>query len=418
MQAVILAAGESSRFWPLNTAHKSLVRIMGKSLLEWTIESVRKAGIEDITIIENPNREIEKQLASENLSFVVQPEAKGMGNAILHAENLLKEHFLVLNPNFMDADYFINLMIEKQNQKNSNMVLLGKETDRPWVYGMLELEGDVAKNLIEKPEKGKEPSNIKVVGIYLLPLNFLDYYKKVSEHMYSYEDALRLFMQKNKVHVVKTDKDTPSLKYPWELLEATKIMLSEKLKGQEIADTAEIARNVVIEGNVHIGENTKVFENAVIKGSCYIGNNCVIGTNAVIRENVNIEDNCVIGANCEIARSIIQEGTHVHSQYVADSVIGKNSRIGAGFITANRRLDRGDIKTAVKGENVNSGLTSFGVIIGDNTNIGIGVKTMPGVMIGSNCVIGPGSVVFENIENNTRFYTKFENVIKKLEEKI
>ncbi len=414
MQTVILAAGESSRFWPLNLEHKSLIKVMGKSLIEWTIESVRKAGIRDIIVVQNPSKDIENQLALEGLKFVVQPEAKGMGNAILQAKNLLKEHFFVLNPNHMDADYFISLLTEKQKQESSDMVLLGKETDKPWEYGILELKGDIAKNLIEKPEKGKEPSNIKAVGIYLLPSNFLDYYKRIPEHMYAYEDALRLFMQENKVHVVKTDKDTPSLKYPWELLKTTKIMLSEKLKGQEIADTAEIAKNVVIEGNVHIGKNTKIFENAVIKGPCYIGNNCTIGNNALIRENVNIEDNVMIGANCEIVRSVIQEGAHIHSGIILDSIIGKNCRIGAGTITANRRLDRGEIKTTVKGEKVNSGLTYFGVIIGDNTNIGIGVKTMPGVMIGSNCVIGPGSVVFENIENNTRFYTKFESVKEKI----
>ena len=113
------------------------------------------------------------------------------------------------------------------------MVLLGQKTDRPWEYGILELEGDTAKNLVEKPKQGKEPSNIRVMGIYLLPPNFLDYYKRVPEHMYAYEDALRLFMQENKVPVMKVEKDTPSLKYPWELIEATKIMLS-KIKEQRI----------------------------------------------------------------------------------------------------------------------------------------------------------------------------------------
>jgi acetyltransferase-like isoleucine patch superfamily enzyme len=37
---------------------------------------------------------------------------------------------------------------------------------------------------------------------------------------------------------------------------------------------------------------------------------------------------------------------------------------------------------------------------------------MPGVLIGSNCLVGPSSVVFENIEDNATFYTKFQGIKK------
>ena len=47
-QAVILAAGESSRFWPLNQRHKSLIKIMGRPLIWYTIEGLKKAGIKEI----------------------------------------------------------------------------------------------------------------------------------------------------------------------------------------------------------------------------------------------------------------------------------------------------------------------------------------------------------------------------------
>ncbi len=414
MQAVILAAGESSRFWPLNAAHKSLAKIMGKSMIEWTIEGVRKAGINDIIVVQDPGRDIEKHLAAKGVRFVVQAEPKGMGNAILQAEKFLKDRFFVLNPNHIDADFFIKLMLEKQRQRKSEMVLLCKETDNPWNYGILEAEGDEAKNLVEKPERGKEPSNLKVAGIYLLPKNFMEYYRKISEHIYAYEDALRLFMKENRVRIVKTNKDTPTLKYPWDLFGAAKILMSEKLKKQNIAKTAEIAKHAVIEGGVHVGENTKIFENAVVKGPCYIGDNCVIGNNALIREKTNIENGCVIGANCELARTIVQDDTHIHSGYVADSVIGKNCRFGAGVITANVRIDRGEVKSKVKGKEIGTGLKHLGVIVGDNTKFGVGVRLMPGVMIGSDCVIGPGSVVFENVEDNMKFYTKFNNMKEKI----
>lgn len=414
MQAVILAAGESSRFWPLNKAHKSLTKIMGKTIIEWTVESLRKAGISDIIVIQDQDKDIEKAIGHDKgIKFLVQKEAKGMGNAILQAEKLLKEHFFVLNPNHTNADLFINLMKRKQKQRNSDMVLLAKETDRPWEYGILELEGDLAKNMVEKPEKGKELSNTRILGIYLLPSDFLEQYKKLPEHMYSYEDTLRIYMQKRKTCVVKVEEEIPTLKYPWDLLDNTNIMLAAKIKKKKIHRSVKMAKNVIIEGDVEIGENTRIFENSVIKGPCYIGKNCVIGDNSIVRENTGIEDNVVVGANCEITRSIIQEGTHLHAAYVGDSVIGKNCRIGAGFISGNVKLDRKEINAAVKGKKIGTGLKRLGVITGDDTKFGIGVRTMPGVMIGSNCIIGPASVIFENVPDNTKFYTKFENVKEK-----
>ena len=50
--------------------------------------------------------------------------------------------------------------------------------------------------------------------------------------------------------------------------------------------------------------------------------------------------------------------------------------------------------------------------MGENSKTGINCSLMPGVLIGSNCNIGPNSVVFENIEDNTTFYTEFKGIKK------
>ena len=88
MQAVVLAAGQSSRFWPLNRRHKSLIKIMGKPLIWYTIESLRKAGINDIIIVQNPSRDIEEELKNRdlNLKYIIQKEPKGAGNDLIQAE--------------------------------------------------------------------------------------------------------------------------------------------------------------------------------------------------------------------------------------------------------------------------------------------------------------------------------------------
>ena len=413
MQVVLLAAGESSRFWPLNLRHKSLIKILGKPIIAHTIDSLGKNGIKDIIIVQNEKKDVENCLKQykfdANIRYVIQPEPKGMGNALMCAKDLINGNFFVLNSDKIDAVSYTALMIKKHEETGAELVFLGTKTQEPWLYGILKFKDKKIVGLVEKPKKGEEPSNIKVTGLYLLSKRFFEYYERVEEHQYAFEDALDLFIKENSAELVMTDEEMLSLKFPWNLFEVNKYLIDRMLT-PKIETTAQISKNVIIEGKVYIGHNTKVFEGAVIKGPCYIGSNCIIGNNALIREYTNIEDGCVIGTNCEVARSIIQESTHTHSGFVGDCIIGKNCRIGAGFISANVRLDRGDVKCVVKGEKVWTGLKRLGTVIGDDTRIGVGVKIMPGVFIGNNSIIGPGSVIFENVEDNRKVYTEFKRI--------
>ena len=411
MQAVILAAGESSRFWPLNYQHKTLFKIMGRPLIWWTIDGLRNAGIKNIIIIQGPKKDNEEELKNYNfsglkISYVIQKEPKGMGNALWQTRSLLKGQFFVLNAERIDIEEITyNLQLTTYNPKIKTL-LFGQKTKNPQLFGIVKLKGDRVLEIVEKPAKGKEPSNVRVVGVYLLEPNFFDYYQKVKKEKYDFEKALSNYMKKNEVKFVflkKSKKELFSLKYPWRLFTLEKYLFDKFLK-KKIAKSAKIAKNVVIEGDVYVGERTKIFEGAVIKGPCYIGDNCIIGNNSLIREYTNLENNVLIGAFAEVARSIFQENVHCHSGYFGDSIFGKGCNIGAGTITANVRLDRGEIKTKLKIKNeklkIKTGLKSLGVIVGQNTKFGVNVSLMPGVLIGSDCQISPGSVVFENIEDN------------------
>ncbi len=414
-QAVILAGGESSRFWPLNQKHKSLAKIMGRPLVWYTIEGLKKIGIKEIIIVQGSTEDIKLELINYNfglnIKYITQPEPRGMANAIMQAKDYLKDQFFVLNAERIDAADYITPLLEKQKSSGAELVLLGAGTNRPGLFGILELENDKAKNLIEKPDYKECKSCVKVVGIYLLPKKLLDYHQKISENHYALENMLALYIKERDVRVVMLEQEPVSLKYPWDLFKYNKIFMDRYVKKQ-IHHSVKIAKSAVIEGDVFIGENTQILENAVIKGPCYIGNNCVIGDNSLVREYTNLEDNVMIGALAEVSRSIFQQGSHMHSGYFGDSIVGKGCRAGAGTVTANVRFDRNAVKAVVKGEKMVTGLGSLGAIIGDNTKIGVNAALMPGILIGSDCVIGPGSIVSENSENNNIIYTKSESIKK------
>jgi len=222
MQAVILAAGESSRFWPLNYQQKSLLKTVGRPLIWWTIENLRRAGIKEIIIVQSLKKDIEEELKNYKfpnlkIRYVIQPKAKGMGNALWQAQDLIKDNFFLIHAHHFDVDVFAKPMIEKQKKAKAKLILLGKKVDKPWKYGIVGLDNKIKDRvikLIEQPKRGKEPSNIGIKGIYLLPRDFFQYYEKIKKHMYDFEDTLKLFMKDNDVRIIITEKEVPTRKFP------------------------------------------------------------------------------------------------------------------------------------------------------------------------------------------------------------
>ncbi len=422
MQAVILAAGESSRFWPLNQFHKSQVRVLGKPLIFWTIKSIAEEGIKDITLVTSPNNinSLKEKLLllvkdlGVNLSFVVQEKPLGTGNAIFQAKDLIREPFFVFWPYKIIAGEIIKKILEKYEKEKAQVVLVGNKTTTPWDYGVLKLEGERVIEIVEKPKPGEEPSDIKVLGIYFLQPDFFEYYQKIkNHHPRDFVDALNLYIKEKETRFILWEKEVPALKYPWEPLELLRAMFNIDEFRNYVSPNATLGQNVVIKGNVYIGDNVTIGENTVISGPCFIGDNCKIGANNVFRGPVNLEKNVVIGSFTEIKNCLVQEGTHFHSGYFGDSIIGQNCRFGAGFITANRRIDRTNVKSLVKGKKIDTGLTYFGTVVGNNTRFGVHSGAMPGVLIGSDCIIGPGTLVFDNLEDNTKLFTQFKFEKKK-----
>ncbi|HJN62209.1 MAG TPA: DapH/DapD/GlmU-related protein, partial [Candidatus Parcubacteria bacterium] len=287
------------------------------------------------------------------------------------------------------------------------IVFLASKTDRPWEFGILDFkESGKILRVVENPKKGREPSKIKTNEVYLIPPNFLNYCKKVPLTEDSLIKAFNLFIKKEGAKAVVLKEETISLKYPWETLKALNFLLKSKHLKRKILSKS-LGKNVILEGKVYIGKNVQIRENTVIKGPCYIGDNCQIGSNNLVRGSVNLEKGVVTGSFAEIKNSLFQENSHIHSGYFGNLILGRNCRFGAGFISANRRLDREEIKSMVKGKKIGTGLTYFGGVIGDNSYFGIRVSLMPGVLVGSGCKIGPNSLILENIPDKTTFYNKF-----------
>ena len=412
--ALILAGGASSRLEPyayLNQ-HKSMLSLLGRPIMEHVILELKKSGLEEIVIVLNPaNNDVRSHFGDGKkfgvtITYANQPNAQGMGHAVLCAKHLLTRPFLIFNPNHINAADFVSPLIEAFTGQ-FKAVLLGRVTDEPWRYGIFDIKRDQIVDIVEKPKKGKEPSNKRVVGIYLVDPIFIKTLEATPPEEYSLEKALATFAKKEKVRLLLTERMTYSLKFPWDLFTLTNALF-ERQKSF-ISPKAKVSKTAIIEGKVIIDEGACVYDYAVIKGPAYIGRGAVVGTHAIVRGGSVLEQESSVGAYSEIARSIFMEKATIHSGYVDDAIIGRSTVIGAGFITANRRLDRGEISVNVKGEKVNTKQTSFGMLMGHDVKVGIHAGTMPGTVIHSGSIIGPGTMVFKDVvPPNSSLKTRFQ----------
>ena len=141
---------------------------------------------------------------------------------------------------------------------------------------------------------------------------------------------------------------------------------------------------VVIGKKVKIGNNVEILSFSHIEGT-KIENKVKVGPYARLREGTHLMSGVKIGNFVETKKSKIKKNSKVnHLSYIGDTLIGKNSNIGAGTITCN-----------YDGVKKNKTTISDNVFIGSNSSLVAPIK------INKNAVVGAGSVITKDVKENS-----------------
>ncbi|MBL7150064.1 MAG: NTP transferase domain-containing protein [Candidatus Pacebacteria bacterium] len=397
LQAIILAAGKGKRFQPLtNGRPKPLLKVLNKTILEYNLDQLNNL-LKEVVLVVGYQGEKVKNLIGESyknlkIKYVFQKAQLGTGNAAKKALSLIGDKFLLLN-----GDDLYDREDIKKCLKKYPCILLARAKNLS-NFGIVSCEGKFVKGIIEKP---KEPAdNLVNTGLYFLPKSIFNFkIKKSPRGEYEFTDYLGEFIKKEKLFFIKA-KNWKSLSYPWDLFEVNEFLLKREKGIRE----GKVEKNSQIKGKIIIEKGTLIKSGSYLQGPIYIGKNSQIGPNCYIRGPVSIGENCVLGQAVEIKNSIIGANAKIfHLSYVGDSIIGENCNLGAGTITANLRFDQKTIKLITDGKLVDTKRKKFGCILGDNVEAGINVSIMPGVLIGSDCLIYPNSLVKRNIKDKEIF---------------
>ncbi len=185
----------------------------------------------------------------------------------------------------------------------------------------------------------------------------------------------------------------------------------EYLENLESKIEGKLGENVVVKGNVVIGEGTVVEPQVVLNGPLVIGKNCLVRPHSYLRPGSIIGDNVVIGHGVEIKDSLIFNDCKIDSHsFMGNSIFGRGVRNGSGTITGNRRFDQKEIIVKVKEENFQTEMDKFGCIIGDYSRLGANCTTVPGTLIGQHVWVYPNSLIRGFVSSDTLLKLRQEKV--------
>jgi UDP-N-acetylglucosamine diphosphorylase/glucosamine-1-phosphate N-acetyltransferase len=416
MKGVILTAGEGTRMRPLTlTRPKTMLQVGGKPIIQYNLESLRNAGIKDIIMVVGYKKEaIENYFGNGtsfgvNITYIFQEKRLGTAHAINSVQNVVDDEFIVLNGDIIVDPRLIVDLIANYESENASSLLMLTEVEDTSSFGVVEIQGNQIKNIIEKPTPKEAPSNLINAGIYVFDKTIFEAIsktKKSERGEYEITDSLKIQMNENsKVIGLKSEDKWIDIGRPWELLDVNEHFISgmkEKIRG-------EIEKGVTIHGPIILGKNSIIRSGSYIFGPVFIGDDCDIGPNCYLRKYSYLGNKVNVGNAVEIKNSIIMDGTNVnHLSYVGDSVIGANCNIAAGTNIANLRFDNKNVKMNIKGEILDCGVRKLGAIFGDNVKTGINSSFNPGVKVGINSAVGSGTIIYEDIPSNTLILVKQE----------
>lgn len=398
MKTLVLLAGQSKRFWPLT--EKPLFPVAGQPLIRHIAERLEKAGCTDLVFIGSDNNLAEVEALFPDARTVQQENLKlGMRGALLSGlKNIGAEDILIVSANDLVESDAYHRTVEAGKQQGVSGAILAQTVTRYFPGGYLSVENNRITGIVEKPGEGNEPSNlVNIVCHYHSDASaLLTELQDVDESTDDgYEQALAKLFAAHTYVPVAYEGVWQAVKFPWHLLSMLPIVLGE-ITEQHIDSSARIHPTAVVEGNVIIEEGVRVLPHATIVGPAYIGAHSIIGNNALVRGS-SIGERCVIGYNTEVKSSVLHSHVWTHSTYIGDSVIGRNVSFGAGTVTGNLRLDEGEIISMVSDKKLNTGLTKFGTIIGDDCRVGIRVGINPGVKIGMGSFVSSGALVEQDV---------------------
>lgn len=355
MKALILAGGTGSRLRPITySMAKQLVPVANKPVIEYGIESIAAAGIEEFGIIVGDTASAVEAAVGDGsrwgirITYIPQPAPLGLAHAVQTAQPFLgdDDFIMYLGDNLIKSSV-AGLIAEFETHRPAATILL-TPVPNPESFGVAEMTDGRVTRLEEKPQHPR--SNLALVGVYLFDRRIHDSIARLrpsARGEYEITDAIQGLIDVGlavRSHIVEGWwKDTGTVEA---MLEANRLIL-EDIDPLVEGDVDGESR---IEGRVNIGAGARIAR-SVIRGPAIIGPGCeivdsFIGPFTAIDARTHVRSSeieySIVLSDCEIDRAPAR---------IAGSLIGRDVRVArATTMPRALRLVLGDSSSVALGD--------------------------------------------------------------------
>ncbi|SFV77125.1 N-acetylglucosamine-1-phosphate uridyltransferase / Glucosamine-1-phosphate N-acetyltransferase [hydrothermal vent metagenome] len=428
IHAIILAAGKGTR---MNSSKPKVLQVLSDNTLLGHVLVQAKAISQKVHVVYGfGGDQVKQTINDDSINWVEQVEQLGTGHAVAQAMPHIEDDSISL------VLYGDVPLIQPQTlgqlinaAEDSGIALLSVILNNPTGYGRIVRHNNIIQAIVEQKDANAEQLEICEANTGIMAVN-TQLLKKYLAALNSdnaqgelyLTDIIESAVNDKKIveSIITTDEfEVAGVNDKVQLAELERVFqknqaVSFMQQGLTLKDPArfdcrgtlnfdqdcEIDINVVIEGDVSLGNNTTIAANCNIKNT-KIGNNVVIFPNSVIedaligngasigpfariRPEANIGENAKIGNFVEVKKSTIGKGSKVsHLSYVGDTTIGSEVNIGAGVITCNY-----------------DGVNKHQTTIEDGAFVGSDTQLIAPVTIGKNATIGAGSTITKDVPDN------------------
>ena len=394
---------------------KHFHELLGRRMVDWIIEAGRSAGADPIVVVASPATR--DKFAASPVEVAVQETPLGTGDAVRCARPALAGRdgdVLVLSGDtpVLTAG-LLEQLVATHRREGAAATVLSAEPPDPRLYGRIVRgpDGSVLR-IVEGTDANEEEQQIGEINssIYVFRSEVLwAALERIEPHNVQGElyltDAIAIIVGdggKVAAHVADDSREADGVNTRSELARAAAVLrdrINEEhmLAGVTIVDpsttwiepTVEIESDVTIQpfsilrGATRVAAGAEIGANTVAIDA-HIGSNATIGPFCYLRPGTVLGDSSKAGTFVEIKNSRIGDRTKVpHLSYIGDAVIGDDTNVGAGAITANLPHKPGEPKARTT--------------IGSNVRTGIHNGFIAPLEVGDGAWIAAGSVITQDV---------------------
>lgn len=435
LDVVILAAGKGTRM--RSQLPKVLHPVANKPMVQHVIDTANTLGAEQIHLVYGHGSEQMQQALTQNsVNWVEQAEQLGTGHAVKQAETSIKDEddVLILYGDVpLISATTLNKLLEAKPQ--GGIGLLTVCLANPMGYGRIVRKNNEVVGIVEQKDASEEQLLINEVNTGMMVVNGRDlkrwlnqlnndnaqgeyYLTDIIALCHDEGQVIKAVQPANELEVegVNNRLQLATLERAYQAQQAQALME----QGVTLLDPARfdcrgslecgqdviLDINLIIEGQVKLGNGVKIGANVILK-DCVIGDNAEVKPNSIIesaelkadssagpfariRPGSVLEEDAHIGNFVEMKKATLGKGSKAgHLTYLGDASIGSGVNIGAGTITCNY-----------------DGANKFQTIIEDDAFIGSDSQLVAPVTIGKGATVGAGATITNNVSANELVVTR------------